>query len=193
VTLGFLIFFAYFLGAVPFGLLLGRIFADVDVRSLGSGNIGATNVNRVLGRKLGAATLLCDVVKALLPTLLARLFLGSELDVALVGLAAVVGHCFPIYLGFKGGKGVATAFGVILILAPVSAALAIMVWILAFRLSKISAMGALCAAAVIPVAVFFERSISIALVCLAISAVVIFRHRENIERIRKGAELRVEG
>jgi len=189
-TFTLLVIFSYFLGAVPFGLLLGRTFADVDVRSMGSGNIGATNVNRVLGRKLGAATLLCDILKALIPSLIARVFLKDDFHVAMVGLAAVVGHCFPIYLGFKGGKGVATAFGSFLVMAPFSAVVAILVWVIAFRISKISAMGALTAAGVIPILIYFEKSGSVALVSAAISFIVIVRHRENIERLRKGAELK---
>ncbi len=189
-VLPLLLIFTYFLAAVPFGLLLGRIFADVDVRQLGSGNIGATNVNRVLGRKLGAATLLCDVLKALLPTLLARLFLEDPFEVALVGLTAVIGHCFPIYLGFKGGKGVATAFGAFLVISPVSAVIAIIVWIVAFRISKVSAMGALTAAGVIPILVYFESTGKVALISLIISLIVIFRHKENIERLRSGTEFK---
>lgn len=189
-TLSLLLLFAYFFGAVPFGLLLGRTFADVDVRSLGSGNIGATNVNRVLGRKLGVATLLCDILKSLFPCLLARLFLKEDFQVALVGLAAVVGHCFPIYLRFKGGKGVASAFGSFLVMAPFSAVVAILVWVIAFRISKVSAMGALTAAGVIPILIYFEKSASVALVSGAISFIVIVRHRENIERLRKSADLK---
>src|SRR4051812_3810986 len=109
-----LIFFAYCLGGVPFGLLLGRIFADVDVREMGSGNIGATNVNRVLGRKLGAATLLCDVLKGVFCVLLGRFLLYNDtVDAAWIGFAAFMGHCFPIYLKFQGGKGVATMYGIV--------------------------------------------------------------------------------
>lgn len=190
-TYPLLILFAYLIGGIPFGLILGRIFADVDIRSHGSGNIGATNVNRILGRKLGAATLLCDVLKALIPSLLARIFLETELQVAAVGLSAVLGHCFPIYLQFKGGKGVATAFGAFLVMSPIAAAIAIVIWIVAFRVSKISAMGALAAAGAIPILVYFEKSWKVALVAFIISLVVILRHKENIERMRNKSELKV--
>src|SRR5690348_12363657 len=97
-TFALMLVFAYCVGAIPFGLLLGRLFADVDVRTLGSGNIGATNVNRVLGRKLGAATLFCDIIKGIIPVLLARWLLpGQIVEHAWVGFAAFLGHCYPIY------------------------------------------------------------------------------------------------
>lgn len=186
-----LVIFAYFLGAVPFGLLLGRLFADVDVRQMGSGNIGATNVNRVLGRKLGAATLLCDVLKVVVPTLLGRLFLDSIFDVAVVGAVGILGHCFPVFLRFKGGKGVASAFGALLVVAPISALLAMGVWLISFRISRVSAAGALAASAAIPIFVFFEINISVALIFLAISILIFIRHRENIIRMKKGEELSI--
>lgn len=187
-----LILFAYFLGGVPFGLLWGRIFADVDIRQFGSGNIGATNVNRILGRKLGAATLLSDVLKAVVSVALAKLLLDSDLEACIVGLAAVIGHCYPIYLKFKGGKGVATSFGVVLMIAPLSGLAALGLWLLIYRLSKISALGALVSSAFIPVFSLIETSWNIGVsLCFVVLAIIVFiRHKENIERMRRGAELK---
>lgn len=188
-TFFFLISFAYLLGAVPFGLLFGRLFADVDVREFGSGNIGATNVNRVLGRKLGAATLLADVLKGIFPVLLAKLLDQDELSQLWIGVAAFVGHVFPIYLRFHGGKGVATAFGVILMTATWSGLVGLAVWLLVVRISKVSALGALVASVTIPIAAyFFESDWRRSLILLGMMALVVYRHKENIERLRKGAE-----
>lgn len=188
-SLFLLILFSYALGSVPFGLLLGRLFADVDIRNLGSGNIGATNINRILGKKLGAATLLCDVGKAVFPVFLAQAFFQSDFISSCVGAAAILGHCFPIYLKMKGGKGVASTFGVVLMVSPYAALVLLVSWFLAYRFSKISAVGALVATAIMPVAVFFETGIYSALVFSFIAVLIVWRHKENIERLRSGTEL----
>jgi len=187
-TFVMLILFAYFLGGLPFGLLYGRLFADIDIRSMGSGNIGATNVNRVLGRKLGAATLLSDILKAVFASLLAWVLLSNPLEIAFVGCMTVIGHCFPIYLRFKGGKGVATAFGVLIVVAPVSALISMGIWLITFRVSKISSLGAMLAAASIPFTTYVEKDFAHAVLFFLLVLVVLFRHRENIDRLRKGKE-----
>lgn len=182
-----LLFLAYMLGAIPFGLLLGRAFAEVDIREFGSGNIGATNVNRVLGRKLGAATLLCDFLKGILPALVARILLEDIYLATWVGFAAVIGHCFPIYLQFKGGKGVATAFGALAAIVPVSAGVALISWLLAVRISSISAVGALVACGVLPIVTFIlSRDFYLSLMVAAMSLLIVVRHRENIRQLTKG-------
>lgn len=192
-TFVLLLVFAYFLGAVPFGLLFGRLFADVDVRDFGSKNIGATNVNRVLGRKLGALTLTADVLKGIFPAILARVLLGDLLLATWVGVAAFVGHIFPIYLRFHGGKGVATAFGVILTVAFWSGVVGLIVWILVVRISRVSALGALVASLTIPISSFFLLDDwRISAVLLGMMTLVIYRHKENIERLRTGTENRLE-
>ncbi len=188
-TFVLLMAFAYLLGGVPFGLLFGRMFADVDVRDFGSGNIGATNVNRVLGRKLGAATLAADVIKGLIPVGLALILLSDPLQQLWVGLAAVVGHIFPLYLKFQGGKGVATAFGVLTLLVPKSAFLGLLTWLVVVRLSKVSALGALSACLVIPAATFFiYADLQISLLVLGLMILIVYRHKENIQRLRSGSE-----
>jgi len=188
-TFVLLMIFSYLLGGVPFGLLLGRFFADVDIREHGSGNIGATNMNRVLGRKLGAATLLCDVAKAAVPVLLAKLFSYPDLHASLVGLAAIVGHCFPIYLKFRGGKGVATTFGVILCISPLIGAVTLGVWLLGYRLSRVSAVGALSSSMITPVLFYLLNGWKTALVFFVVSLIIFFRHRENIKQLRKTTPL----
>ncbi|MGA0163150.1 MAG: glycerol-3-phosphate 1-O-acyltransferase PlsY [Bdellovibrionota bacterium] len=186
-----LLMFAYLLGGVPFGLLWGRIFADIDVRDFGSGNIGATNVNRILGRKLGAATLLSDVLKSVLCVFLAKTFGMSIFEMALVGLAAVVGHCYPIYLRFRGGKGVATALGACLLITPIAAFVAVATWLFVFRMSRISALSALIAALILLLAALVEThwSISVGSVYLIMVIIILIRHKDNIQRMRKGVEL----
>ncbi len=185
-----LVVFAYFLGAIPFGLLLARFFADIDIRALGSGNIGATNVNRVLGRKLGAGTLLCDIAKGMIPVFMARVLLPGETESqTLVGLAAFLGHCFPVYLRFNGGKGVATMFGVLTILSFSSALIVFAIWAVAARLSKISSLGALSASVALPVVShFFVSQWGVTLVMVMMSVVLIYRHKDNIRRLREGKE-----
>lgn len=186
-----LLMFAYLLGGVPFGLLWGRIFADIDVRDFGSGNIGATNVNRILGRKLGAATLLSDVLKSVLCVFLAKTFGMSIFETALVGLAAVLGHCYPIYLRFRGGKGVATALGACLLITPIAAFVAVATWLFVFRMSRISALSALIAALILLLAALVETqwSISVGSVYLIMVVIILIRHKDNIQRMRKGVEL----
>lgn len=192
-TLFLLLIFAYLLGGVPFGLLWGRIFADVDIRQFGSGNIGATNVNRILGRKLGAATLLSDVLKAVLAVGLAKLFLETDFETSLVGLAVVIGHCYPIYLKFNGGKGVASSFGVVLMIAPLTAVVALVVWLLVYRLSRTSALGALVSGVAVPLLSLFEKNWNFPVAaCFGFIVLIIFvRHKENISRMRQGGDLKV--
>ena len=189
-TFALLLVFAYCVGAIPFGLLLGRLFADVDVRAHGSGNIGATNVNRVLGRKLGAATLGCDLLKGVLVVFLAKWLLPDEIvSHSWVALAAFVGHCFPIYLNFNGGKGVATTFGVLLPISAKTAVIAFLVWLFAARVSRISSLGALSAAAVIPFLIlYFTRDVQVFFIFVMMMVVLVYRHKENIRRLKSGVE-----
>ena len=186
-----LFLFSYFLGAIPFGLLLARFFADMDIRTAGSGNIGATNVNRVLGRKLGAATLLCDIVKGMVPVILARALLPGETEAQVwIGFAAFIGHCFPIYLKFRGGKGVATMFGVLAILSFFTALVTFAIWFVAARLSKISSLGALAAASLLPfVSYYFMGNLRVAFIFLLMTSILMYRHKDNIRRLREGKEV----
>ena len=183
---------SYLLGAVPFGLLISTV-AGKDVRQEGSKNIGATNVSRVLGKKLGALTLICDVLKAYLPMLAADLLLpvgpGKEQTVLLCGLAAVIGHIFPVYLGFKGGKGVASGLGMFLFLSPVTVLLALVVFVVAVYGSGFVSVGSLAAsAAVLPLLWFFGANSATLVAALLVVALIWFKHHENIGRLLHGQE-----
>ena len=188
---------AYLLGSIPSGLLVARALGGPDPRQLGSGNLGTANVYRLLGRKAGALTLLGDVAKGALPVALARLTLTSlgawqETGVALVAAAAVVGHVFPLYLEFKGGKAVATTFGVVAVLAPWAALNLVVVYILALSQTRTFSVSALICAWLLPVAVgLFSDSKAYLLLAGALSGLILVCHRENLERFFKGEEPRL--
>ncbi|MBN2359882.1 MAG: glycerol-3-phosphate 1-O-acyltransferase PlsY [Deltaproteobacteria bacterium] len=180
---------AYLIGAIPFGLLVTRLLAGADVRTGGSGNIGATNVVRVAGKKLGALTLLLDALKGLLPVLGARA-LGIEGPwLGGVALAAVAGHCFPIYLGFKGGKGVATGLGVFAALAPLAAAIGAVCYAAIFALLRISSLGSMTLLASTLLATALIDPVWWLLATeAAIAALIVARHRDNLGRLVRGQE-----
>lgn len=182
----------YLVGAIPFGLVIGR-FAGIDVRTKGSRNIGATNVSRVLGKKFGFVTLLCDCLKGLLPMYLAALVIadgsGKELTVLLTGICSVVGHMFPVYLGFKGGKGVATGLGVFLYLSPIAIGISLIVFIGAVWLTGFVSAGSLLASGLIPVWLYFLGATNGTIGAAAIVALLIWiKHHENIGRLLRGEE-----
>jgi glycerol-3-phosphate acyltransferase PlsY len=179
----------YLLGSVPFGLILTRLTGAGDLRAIGSGNIGATNVLRTGKKGLAAATLLLDLGKGLAAVVLARHFwAGNE---ALAAVAAVLGHCFPLWLKFKGGKGVATLMGVSLGLAwPIGLAYAV-TWLGMLGLSRISSLGGMCAALIAPVAAALLGYTQYALALALLALLVLFLHRENIARLRAGTEPKV--
>lgn len=183
----------YLVGAIPFGLVIGKS-VGVDVRREGSRNIGATNVNRVLGKRLGALTLLCDCLKGLLPMWLASQFLDAasgraEVLIAFTGVMAVVGHMFPVYLGFRGGKGVATGLGVFLFLSPLTIVVCLAVFLLAVRFSGFVSVGSLLASAVAPLCLLLlGASTPAVLAATGIAALIWIKHHENIGRLRRGEE-----
>jgi len=180
----------YLLGSIPFGLILTRLTGAGDLRSIGSGNIGATNVLRTGHKGLAAATLLFDLAKGAVAVVLARHFAGDG-AAALGGAAAVLGHCFPVWLRFKGGKGVATLMGVALGLAwPIGLAYAV-VWLGMLALTRISSLGGMSAAVVTPFAALALGMRSEAAVLAGLTALVLWLHRANIGRLREGTEPRV--
>lgn len=188
----FLIAASYLVGAVPFGLLIGKI-AGVDVRSAGSKNIGATNVNRLLGKKFGIITLICDCLKGYVPMLVASWAVGNSAGESVVvlccGVSAVVGHMFPVYLGFKGGKGVATGLGVFLFLSPVAILISLVVFVATVAMSGFVSAGSLLASGLIPLWLFFLGATPATIITAAIVAGLIwFKHHENITRLLKGQE-----
>ncbi len=176
---------SYLSGSIPFGVLVTWAFAKKDVRSEGSGNIGATNVARVAGKKLGAVVLVLDAVKGALPVLLVvRLFPDEVRLHAAVGLAAFLGHVFPVWLRFKGGKGVATALGVLAVLLPWSAVAGFVVWVGLLALTRTSSIGSLAGGLVAIVAGFFQgRPIEYPLLGVALLVAMVWTHRGNISRL----------
>ena len=189
-TLFLLICAAYLIGAIPTGVLLTRMVGGEDIRKAGSGNIGATNVYRVAGRKLGIITLVGDCLKGVLPLVIAQQgFALAGPGLAAVALAAFIGHCYPVYLGFKGGKGVATALGIFLVLSPPAVLGALLVFVLILWKWRYISLASISAAAIIPLLVaLFARSLPLFVATLIIAGIVIWRHRGNIERLRNGSE-----
>ena len=179
---------AYFLGSIPTGLLLGKAFG-VDIRTTGSGNIGATNVYRTLGKKVGILTLAGDCLKGLVPVLAMKLLGFSDGWVALAGAAAFLGHVYTLFLGFKGGKGVATALGVFLGLSPLSVLCALGIFLLVAWKWRYVSLASITAAALVPIFVIIIEQKSIpAVLAVVISSIIILKHRGNIERLRAGTE-----
>lgn len=184
---------AYLLGSIPFGLILARR-RGVDVRQVGSGNIGATNVARNLGKKLGLAVLVLDVAKGAIPVLALR-WLPIEthpLLVMAVGIAPILGHCFPVWLRLHGGKGVATALGVFLALEPAVAGLAVAVFALIYALFRVVSLGSMGASVAVPVLLWAlgRPAPEVALGVMG-AAVIVVQHRQNIRRLLRRAELGV--
>lgn len=187
-----LIILSYLIGSIPFGLLYGRL-AGIDVRLQGSGNIGATNVNRLLGKKLGIMTLVSDLLKGLLPMVITAQVLGPRPDphlwVMLTGLAAFIGHCWPVYLNFKGGKGVATALGIFLFLTPPLALMAIMLFAIIVRLGGYVSLGSIGAAISLPIMIGVSKgNDSLLLLAATIALLIVLKHRENIKNLLQGNE-----
>jgi len=183
---------SYLIGAIPFGLLIGKM-AGKDVRKEGSKNIGATNVSRLLGKKLGFATLVCDCLKGYLPMLVAASVPGespqAEWLVPLCGIMAVVGHMFPVYLGFKGGKGVATGLGVFLYLSPPAILLSLLVFVGAVALSGFVSVGSLLASALMVAWLWLLGQSTTTIITAAVVASLIWlKHHENIGRLLRGEE-----
>jgi len=182
------IFVAFIVGSIPFGLIVGRFVAGKDVREHGSGNIGASNVARVVGKMWGRVTLLLDAAKGWLVVVGAQACEVPDELVAWVGVAAVFGHCWSLFLRFRGGKGVATSAGVMVVLAPVAALIAIVAWLVTCMATNKSSVASLAGATLmlILVGLYFPELL---LPMSSIFAVLLFRHRENIKRIIKGVEI----
>ena len=180
----------YLLGSIPFGLLLTRMAGHGDLRSIGSGNIGATNVLRTGNKKLAAATLLLDALKATVAAVVAQAVFGQNAGL-IAGFAAFIGHLFPIWLGFKGGKGVATYVGLLLGLVPVMLAVFAAVWIGLAYLTRYSSLSALVATAVSPVVLWFLGHEKVALLFLVLTVITWWKHSANISRLLSGTESKI--
>nr|WP_223478593.1 glycerol-3-phosphate 1-O-acyltransferase PlsY [Oricola indica] len=187
-TLAFVI--GYLSGSVPFGLILTQMAGLGDIRSIGSGNIGATNVLRTGNKGLAALTLLLDALKGMVPVMMARHFLGTEAAI-LAGLGAFLGHLYPVWLKFRGGKGVATFAGISLgfswhVLLPFA-----VTWIAMAVIFRYSSLAALTASVVTTIAVFFVGLTSIGFLYVALTALVFWKHRQNISRLLAGEESKI--
>jgi acyl phosphate:glycerol-3-phosphate acyltransferase len=191
----------YLLGSIPFGYLIVRFARGADVRSSGSGNIGATNVNRVAGAGAGLATLLLDMGKGYFAVWLAERMSGGDVGwMAVTGMAAVVGHLFPVWLRFHGGKGVATAVGVFVPLCWMAVAAAAIVWLAVVSISRYVSLGSVVAAALLPLCTYFLYApgthhappVSVSLSAALTAILIIVKHRANMQRVLAGTESRLK-
>jgi glycerol-3-phosphate acyltransferase PlsY len=205
IPIAVLFLIAYLIGSIPFGLVLTKMFKGVDLREIGSKNIGTTNVLRTGNKLLAFVTLLLDMGKGYISAFLHLVFLNlikSATDpdpilyihyAIILGFGAILGHCFPIWLKFKGGKGVATTLGVLLAAVPYSGLIAIATWLVVAFTTRYSSLSALCAVAIAPIATFFIYGSMPAALCFLISALVWARHKENIKRLLAGKESKIGG
>lgn len=181
------LFLSYLIGSISFALVIGKLFYKTDIRGYGSGNLGATNVYRVLGKKAGLIVAIADLLKGTFACLLPQIF-NSAVNPIICGLLAILGHVFPVFAGFKGGKAVATATGVLLFLTPFGALTGFVVFLLTLILSKyVSLSSMLAGIAIFIYSLIFEDKVIIAL-SLFISVLVIILHRQNIKRLIRGTE-----
>jgi len=181
---------SYLLGSVPSGFIIGAL-SGVDVRNAGSGNIGATNVARLLGKRRGLLTLVADVAKGFVPVLLAEKLGMSDVGIALVAMAAFLGHLYPLFLRFQGGKGVATAFGALLGVAPPATLVLLVVFGIAVLFCRIVSLGSIAAALAAPFALWaLDYSAVLVLMSAFLGGMIVLRHRENIKRLLDGTEPR---
>ena len=184
-----LIVLAYLLGSLSFGLLIARMYGGADLRRRGSGNIGATNVARTLGKTAGILTLLGDGAKGLVAVLLAQVWGQASILPAVVACVAVLGHMFPLYYGFRGGKGMATALGVLLPTLPLPLLGGVLVWLVVVTIWRYVSVGSILAALVVPLlAVLGSYPWSLVLAAVLIALLVLYKHRDNVHRLRQGSE-----
>lgn len=181
---------SYLLGSIPMGLLLTKMMGRGDLRRVGSGNIGATNVMRVGGLRMAGLVWLLDMAKAIAAVFIGKYIAGDAFG-AWCGFVAIVGHCYPVWLKFKGGKGISSLFGTLLAVSPLSFAVCGIEWLLVALTSGISSLGATIVFCLIPV-LGFAISISTGFAFLAIGLLCMWRHRENIKRLIKGSESKIE-
>ncbi len=184
--------FAYLLGSIPFGLIVAKLWANVDIRQRGSGNIGVSNVLRTVGLVPAIIVFIFDAGKGLLPVLLGKQFFTNETVWLLVGLCAIVGHTWPIFLKFKGGRGVATACGMLIGLSPKVILVLLGIWVITLAVSRYISLASILAAAALPIClILFKLPLSYFFLSLFLAFLVIYRHRPNISRLLNGTEHRI--
>ena len=187
-----LVVVAYLLGAIPFGYLIVRGKGAGDIRQTGSGGTGATNVSRRAGKAAGVLTLLLDAAKGCIAVLIAKTVTGDDWVIAAAAIAVLVGHIFPVWLGFRGGKGVATGVGIFLVLAPIPLLCAGVVFVATVLLTRYVSLGSMTAAILIPVLVWVQSGSQPLLIAAVVgAALIVFAHRGNIQRLATGTESRI--
>jgi glycerol-3-phosphate acyltransferase PlsY len=186
----FIALFGYLLGSVPTGLLLTKLFSKIDPRKTGSKNIGATNIFRTAGKSLGIVTLIGDLLKGIIPVFFAIQWGESDLWIAIAGLTPILGHIFPIFLGFKGGKGVATALGVYLVISPIAVFIEFLIFAGIVWKWRFVSLGSITCATTIPILIAYFRSDSQAyfIISVIIAGLILYRHQSNISRLLQGTE-----
>lgn len=189
----FVLLLAYLIGSIPSGLWVGKVFYGIDIREHGSGNLGGTNTFRTLGKKAGLAVTIMDVLKGTLATLLPIFFgLEAELHPLITGTMAVVGHMFPIFAGFRGGKAVATSGGILLGYAPLLFLIIFVVFFLSLYICKYVSLSSMISAVVALIVTCIMRDVPLILVVGVLTVFIIYRHRANIQRIKNGTEPKVK-
>ncbi len=187
-----LVVVAYLLGSIPFGYLIVRRKSGADIRETGSGGTGATNVSRRAGKAAGVLTLLLDAAKGCIAVLIAKTVSGDDWVIAAAASAALVGHIFPVWLRFRGGKGVATGVGIFLVLAPIALLCAGVVFVAIVLVTRYVSLGSITAAILIPVLVWVQSdSQSLLTAAIVGAALIVFAHRGNIQRLASGTESRI--
>ena len=180
---------AYILGSIPNALWIGKVFKGIDVREHGSKNTGSTNAARVLGAKLGILTLILDISKGAIPTLIATMLLDSTISAILVGICAILGHSFSIFMKFKGGKAVATTVGVFIVLVPGAILLVAVIFFLVFGITRYVSLSSMIGAISLPIwIIIFYKNIPLTIFGIIIAILIIVRHKSNIQRLLNGTE-----
>ena len=186
----FVIFFSYICGSIPFGLLLTRIFSKIDIRKVGSGNIGATNVLRTGNKSIGYLTLVLDILKAIIPVIYVKFNYPDYLFIS--SLCAFLGHVFPVWLKFKGGKGVATYLGILFAINIYFGLIFIIIWLIIFVLSKYSSLSSLVASLSIPIYLIILAKYDQVIFFVIMFVLIFFTHRENIKRLKNNEETKTK-
>ncbi len=182
---------SYLIGSIPFSYLIPKWIGKIDIRTMGSGNTGTTNVVRTLGMKVGVIAFIGDFLKGIIPALIGLLWLG-ELGGIIGGSMAVIGHCYPVWLKFKGGKGVATSAGILIVLMPDICILLLIGQFIIIALTKYMSLASLLSAVLLPILAFiFSKSDQMVLFSIGLALFVIFRHRSNLFRLIKGTETKL--
>lgn len=182
---------SFLMGSIPVGLIIAKV-KGVDLRKVGSGNIGATNVLRTMGKVPALITLAGDMLKGFIPVVISSYFLAGSLHIGIIGIVAILGHDFSLFLRFRGGKGVATSIGVLLAYSPIVAILTVLLWIVVVFMSRYSSMGAIVSFILLPLNIYvFDYSYEKFVISIFITILLLFKHRGNIGRLLTGQEPKI--